>query len=149
MEERGRGGPVAISVGKPARLGKGELHPWEARFVGAGVLMGEGGCPTNEAGRMLGRTSPLCGWALGNIGPRTALPLEVAQGIVQLWWRGDPRGEAPGGDKWRFFDGWPGLESPGAGALWEGGVLRATSRWCQGWPSSRLPWTVRVQPLGR
>ena len=82
----------------------------------------------HEAGRVSGRTSHLCRRALENIGPRTALPEKVLEGVLRPWWRGERRGEVRGGDWWRLFLGGLDLVSPGAWARWEGGDVERCDR---------------------
>ena len=93
---------------------------------------------------MSGRASQLCLWALGNMGPRTALLDGAAEGVVRPWCRG----ERPGEDCWRLCLAGRGGESLGRGGRWEEGVLSVAVGACQGWPSSRLPWTLSDQPSG-
>ena len=73
-------------LGQRVRTGRTTAH----------VMVGRSGA--QEAGRVSDRTRQLCRRAVGNMGPWTALPQEVLEGVVRPWWRGERRGEVREGD---------------------------------------------------
>ena len=94
-EVGGRGG------GDEAVFGRQRAEGAECGGKGAAVEVAEEDAQVGpqEAGRVSSRTSQLCLRALGNMGPRTALPDGAAEGVVRPWCRGERRGEVPGGGR--------------------------------------------------
>ena len=136
---KGRGGVEVPSKGEVARGLRVEedVRSYAACVLGERVLTGErmtdhgmvGRSGAHEAARVSGGTSQLCRRALRNIGPRTALPEGVLEGVVRPWWRSERRGEVRGGDWWRLFLGGRGIGVAGCGGtLGGGGVERRDGR---------------------